>query len=447
MRIYACSVLLFSLVGILHGGESSPAWLKEQLSDMGVLTKPGVYPLKDSRLLGVGQGKVHSSLRDTYAQRSALNSAEHDAEQRIAKYLFLDMFEKYEKVSIKLRHATRVYEHPPMPDQPTAYVAIVVNCDDVSATPILDVSIILNAENVILPAAMLPYLEDPLLQLGGGRIYSYKDGWLVLGVGVAPLFGNDSLAERDAVKRARLEAGKALTETIFGSNFDVMEQEAELQIEHDGIASFRQWSSRRTRETIEGELKRALEIGSWYTDDDYVAIVMAVSDMPLESDLANIPSPQNGNDTSIPDYPDWEVEPRWEFALISYPRLLHGGAILYPDSDGLWGIGVGAAKLTGNLANDQINAPRAAEMDARRNLVGYLSGFSTKSDTVAMEEIESILSENGMESTEIIESLRKLTKEKTTGMIRDLQKSGTWKSLDRKLLYQMHVVAVDEKLR
>lgn len=234
---------------------------------------------------------------------------------------------------------------------------------------------------------------------------------------------------------------KTMTETIFGSNFDVMEKEAESQIERDGIVQMRQWSSKRTRESIAGTLQQVAEVGHWVTDDDHVAVVMAVSNLPLESSLV-VTIPPADADLKIPDYPDWNVEPDWEYVLLTHPRLLKGGAILYPDSGEWWVIGVGAAKLTGNQANDQINAPRAAEMDARRNIIKYLVGFSSKSNTDSLEELQTVINDSGMESSTLIESLNKMTQERANGFIRNMRRVGLWKSEDRKLLYQVYVIDI-----
>lgn len=444
MRFHPCLLFLFLFFSSLSpGGEPLPTWLAEQLSDPTVIAKPGVYALKDSRLLGVGQGKVHESLRDTRGQRTALNSAEHDAKQRIAQYIHPEIFKKYKTVAVEIGHVARVFERPPTPGNSLAYVGLVADPADVTVVPVLDASVILGAEKVVVAPEMFGYLEDPLLQMGGGRIFSRDAGWIVVGVGVAPLFGDDSVAERDAMKRARLEAGKAIAEAVFGSSFEVLEQEAESQIERDGIINMRQWASRRTRESIEGELQHAEEVGHWLTDDNHVAVVIAVSNQPLNASMQFGVS-QTGDIPEMPEYPDWEVTPQWEYVLFSRPRLLKGGAIIYPDPDGIWAVGVGAAKLTGNPAHDQMNAPRAAEMDARRNIIKYLSGFSTQSNTEEIEEVAVIFAENGLKSSSVVESLQKTTREKASGLVRGLRKVGSWKSMDRKLLYQVLIVELKE---
>lgn len=435
-------LIILSVASPIYAGETIPGWLGEQLPDRSVLVKPGVYTLKNGKLLGVGQGTLNTSLRGSQGSRMALDSAEYDAKQRVARHLFPDDFSKYKTISVEMRHSQRVFEQTATNTNKIAYVAIVVDADDVSAKPLLDASVILDVKKVVVPQGMFSYLEDPLLQLGGGKIFSYKNGWLAVGIGLAPLFGKGSVAERDAMKRARLEAGKALTDTIFGSDFSVMEQEAESQIERDGIVQVWQWSNRRTRESIEGTLKQAAEVGYWFTDDDHIAIVVAVSNLPLDPSLVSN-TLQSDGDLDIPDYPDWDVEPDWEYALFSHPRLLKGGAILYHDSGEWWAVGVGAAKLTGNPANDQMNAPRAAQLDAQRNIIKYLVGFSSKSNSESVEEIMIIMAGNGAESSSILESLQKITNERANGFIRNMRKGGSWKSLDKKLLYQVHAVNVD----
>lgn len=432
-------IILFPHTAFLFSGQLPTSKLIEQLPDKTALSKPGVYPLKDGYLLGVGQAMLHSALRDSLTSRTALNLAERDAKRRIARHLYPEVFANHQNVSVNIRLAQRVHEQMSVNNAQVAYVAIVVNEKDVTVIPLPDTSVILDAKKVFIPPEMLYYLQDPLLQLGGGRVFSYEEGWIIIGVGVAPLFGDDSIAERDAMKRARIDAAKAITEAVFGSNFQMLEQEAENSLERDGVISIRKWSQRRTRESIEGELNNAVEVGYWLTDDEHIAVVMAASDIPLNHSTYSM-TEQTIEETGIADYPDWEVEPQWEYPLLAHPRLLKGGAIVYPNSETLWVVGVGAAKLTGNLANDRINAPRAAQMDASRHIIRYLVGFSSHSHIHNIVEVEKIWDENGLESSSIIESLKKITKENATGMVRELRSIGTWKSQDCNLLYQAYVM-------
>lgn len=425
----------------LQAGEAIPVWLEAQLPDRSVLQHPGVYPLKDGKLLGVGVGTAAKSMRESHAIRFSLQKAERDATYRIAKYLYPDEFSRHKTVAVDIRRRYRVFESSASEPERESHVAVVVDAGDVSVRPMLDASVIVDASRTNLPAEMFYYLRDPLVQLGGGHIDSFGEGWIAVAVGVAPLLGEDSPAERDAFKRARAEAGKALAETIFGSHFQVQEEGGESQSGRNGNAAFREWTQRTTREQIEGHLHHAVEAGYWHTDDGHVAVVLAVSDSPLDSLMSSLPF-QDDAQMDIPDYPDWDVEPQWEFVLLSYPRLLNGGALVYPEPPGIYAVGIGVANLVGNPANDQINAPKAAEIDARRQIIKYLSGFSTQSDTKTTEEIEVIFAENGMESSSAIERLRKTTRENTAGIIRGLRKVGSWKSMDGKLLYQMHVVKI-----
>lgn len=403
-------------------------------------SEPGVYPQPDGKLLGVGAGKLHSSLRATHAARAALNAAERDAKRRIARYLFPNEFADGKSIVIDIRGSVRVQEMPAGNNTP-ALVAILAAPAGVSVRSQADASVIVDARQVAVAPAMFSWLTDPLLQLGGARIYEYRDGWLAVAVGQAPLSGGDSIAERNALKAARVEAGKNLADVIFGSTLNVLEDEAESVQERNGIASMRQWTRSVTRETIEGKMNHAVEAGHWFTNDDYAAVVLVVSQPQLEPEfLAGYHDNSSDNEQTIPEYPDWDVEPEWEFVLLDCPRLLRGGAVLYPQPDGLWAVGVGAGKLSGNVATDRINAPRAAEMDARGNIIKYLTGFSTASKTEDVRELEIILDQNGLESSSVIESLQKVTREQTTGRIHDLRRVGSWKSLDGKLLYQIHIV-------
>lgn len=431
-------ILSLALSSCLRAGESVPKWLTNEMPNPSQATTPGVYELKNGKLLGVGSAKISSSMRESKAVHTAFDSAERDAKRRIAKRLFPEEFERHKNLSIELSHAQRVFEHSNK-GKTEVIVGVMVAPNDVSVVPLFEESVILDAREVRVAPEFFRYLEDPMLQLGDGRIFSHNDGWIALGVGVAALTGSDSIAERDAMKRARLDAGKQLSEAIFGSAFSVDELAGESQVERDGLIRIREWAKRRTRETIEGEFKNAVEVGHWFTEDDHIAVVMAVAAPPLQIK----PVLLDDAEEDIPDFPDWDVDPEWEYLLLSRPHLLRGGAVLYPDAGQLWAVGVGAAKLTGNSANDQINAPRAAEMDARRNLVRYLAGFSSKSSVDDIEEIGVFAAENGIESSAIIESLQKLTQEKASGLVRNLRKGGSWKSEDRKLLYQVHVVPFD----
>ena len=434
IRIYLPLLLIMSMQPAFSV-DSLPDNIRKQLPDISILSKPGVYTLNSGDVIGVGQGKISSAMRESQAVRHAMDSAERDAKQKIAKHLFPEQFKKYSSVSITMSHSRRVFEDS---DGQNAYVAILVNAGDVSVFPQVAAEVILDSRNISLDQAYLSFLEDPLLQIGGGRVYAYKDGWLAIGVGLAPLIGSGSVAERDALRLAKLEAGKVLAESIFGSYVESLENTAQEQIERDGLIRMREWTSRRTRESIEGELRKASEIGYWLTNDDHVAVAMAISSVPL-----SVTAISNGSTSNvIPEYPDWEVEPPWEYVLLDNPRLLKGGVILYPEGTDMYAVAVGTAKLSGNVNNDRINAPRVAEMDARRQIIKYLVGFSVKGKTEAREEIELVMSENGFESSKVIESLSKMGQEKASGMVRGMQKTGSWKSEDRSLLFQVHIVKV-----
>lgn len=436
-------LILFPLLlcsGFSFAGEEMPAWLEEQLQEGGGPLRPGVYVLKDSHLLGVGEGRLHATHRGRRSLRFALLAAERDAKRRIARHLHPEIFDRYRNVSVKMRRATRVHEETGRSEGSAVLVAVLVDPANVAVTPLPSPEVILDARRVEVAPEMLPYLKDPLLQLGGGRIFSSGEGWLVVAVGLAPLFGEDATAERDALKRARVAAGKAIAETVYGSNFDVLEQEVETRCERDGVARFRRWSKTSTREQIEGHLQRAAEFGHWRTNDGHIAVVLAVTDS-----LAGLDAPETlviDQEGTAPLYPpDWDMEPQWENVFLEHPRLLEGGAIIYPSSGGLWGICVGAAPLTGDAVNDKTHAPHLAELDAGRSIVKYLLGFSSESVTLFNEEIESIMAERGVNATPlIIESLKSMTQEAATGLVRGLHPVGSWTSEDGQKLYRVFVV-------
>jgi hypothetical protein len=427
-RIWLPALLLLQLSVFAREMSISPNWL----------TKPGIYELPDGSLLGVGQGKIPSSMRETRAETYSLDRAEWDAKERIARYLFPDIFKKRKTVHIGLKHVRRVSEKH---IEDNSYVGIVVKPQDVTALPIPDTSVILEAEKVDVVPEMLLYLEDPLLQLGGGRIFARDEGWIALGVGLASLSGKGSLAEREALKLARVEANRALAETIFGSNMKILEREIDTALEKDGLVQFKKWSSTQTEETVSGQLRQAVEVGSWQTKDGYLASVMAVGfpALNLPDQAARVEAP-----VTVPDYPDWEVEARWEYVLLNYPRLLHGGAIIFPESDSLWIIGVGAAKLRGDPAYDRINAPRMAEMDARKNILKYLDGFSVKGVSKAVEELENIIRDNGAEYLNVQESLERIARENSVGISRNVNQVGSWKSEDRAILFCLFTIKLEE---
>lgn len=428
-------VTLFFGCACTQAAESIPDWLAAQLPDKTVLKKPGVHPLSNGDLLGVGQGSAHESLRDIQASRVALDMAERDAKLRIAKYLYPEMFARHKNVAIDITHLFRVFEQRANTAGAKAFVAIVVNSGDVSARPVLDDSVILDAKRVYLSPEALAYLQDPILQLGGGRIFTHKDGWIAVGVGVSPIFGGDSLAERDAMKRARMEAGEELAETIFGGRFELLEEEAETREEHNGIARMREWSSKTTRENVEGELRRAVELGYWFTNDEHVAVALAVSDLPLD-----YLSVRPADPAEEVDYLDWNVEKSWEYPLLNRPGLLRGGAVLVFEANALWVVGVGAGKLNEDPKNNRIDAPRSAELDAKRNIIKYLVGFSSNSETVEIEEVVLEMNEHGVDSSSIIGSLRRNLGENAAGVVKNMRVLGSWKAADGKLLYQAYAI-------
>lgn len=417
-----------------------PDWLLRQLPDRSVLTTPGAYPLADDKILGVGEGKISEGLRDERALRLATERAALDAKRRIALFLFPDEFKKYRRIDVVIAYAQTVLtSHAGQPD---VTVCLVADANGVALRPSLGLDVIIDAHDIQVAPEVLPYLaEYPVLQDGGARIFSHDDGWFALAVGLAALpTGADARARHEGSKIARAAAGRELSELIFGNHIEVLEVEAESVIEAEGIARAKEWLRKETRETVQGMLHQAEQVGAWLTDDGHIAVVLAVGTAPPGLRDA-VPMYEDGDS---PEHPDINIAADWEGAFRSHPGILKGGAALYNRDDGTYALAIGVSALSGNPALDMIRAPRAAEIDARRQIVRYLEGFSLLSKIEAIEEMELTAANNGgLDEVNQVESLQKRTRERSVGKSDPMLKVGDWRSKDGKVLYAAFVMSLE----
>lgn len=436
MRTVFCAAVL-CLALAAHPSRSGethpPQWLLEQLADMSVLTAPGVYDLGEGSLLAVGEGRVVQSLREPRALRLAVMMANRDAERRLAKHLFP---EADDGVTLEMTGRQTVSKRHVDANPALVYVAFVVHAGNVKRVELPSSSAFRGLTRVeVHPLVKEELAAQPPLLGGGGHVFELDSGWLALGVGLADIKQpGDSASEREARKIARVNAVKNLSEAVFGAFVETEEQDGNIFLVLDDREFFREWSRKQTRETVRGELSRVDDAGSWLAADDLVAVVVALGEPRLEWD--------GGDIVEAPDAAEVEVAPEWLEAMYGLPHLWRGGAALVRVGDRPMALAVGGAKLKGDKAYDQTRAPFAAEIDAQRNLLRYFAGFSAKTETVDLEELSTVF-KDGIEAEDFVETMRKTSQEKTGGAVRKLEKVGTWKSADGKMLYLAYAVDIE----
>jgi hypothetical protein len=148
---------------------------------------------------------------------------------------------------------------------------------------------------------------------------------------------------------------------------------------------------------------------------------------------------------SAPSVSEIDMPAEWEEAFHRHPQWWLGGAGIAVVEGEAVAVAVGAAKLKGDPLYDRMQAPMAAEVDARRNFLRYFAGFATKTVTDDVEAIRSAFSDAG-ESEEVLDALRKISTEQSGGAVRTMEKVGGWKSEDGKILYGAFTVKLDNLL-
>ena len=430
--IAAVLCLVFAGCPVPAGEMAPPQWLSGQLADMSILTQPGVHKLGDGRLLAVGEGRVPQSLREPRALRLAVMMANHDAKRRLGTFLFP---EAGDGVAIEMTGQQTVSEKHFDGSPARVYVGIVVHGGNVRRVELSSDTAFQGLTRVdVHPLVKEELAAQPPLLAGGGQVFELDSGWLALGVGLADIKQpGDSASEREARKIARVNAVKNLSEAVFGAFVETEERDGSVFLILDDRESFKEWSRKQTKETVAGELSRVDDAGSWLEGDSQIAVVVALGEPRLEwvgEDMAE-----------APDATDLELEPDWLEAMFSRPQLWRGGAALVRVGDRPVALSIGGAKLKGDKVYDQTKAPFAAEIDAQRNLLKYFAGFSAKTVTVDGEELSSAF-DGGAEAEKFVETMQKSSQEKTAGAVRKMEKVGSWKSVDGKMLYLAYALDI-----
>lgn len=426
MRMLILFALLL-LAAVASAGETlPPKWVADLVKDESVFGTPGVHALGDGRLLVVGEGRVSSTLGEARALRLARSLAESDARRRLAAHLFPG---EGEAVALEVSGQETVSEKHRDGASGRVFLGLVVDPTKVRRVRRTAAMVFAECRRLRLhPQVMEEMAALPTLLDGGGHIFESPDGWLAVGVGFAEVkTPGDSASERDARKIARVNAAKELSEVIFGAWMQVMEADGSEYAETGAGGHFLDWSIKHTRETVSGEFVNMEEAGSWLTDDGELAMVATLSDPRLAWDVSD-------GTLAAPAVADIEMGAEWQEVFYRRPQWWQGGSGVAAVQGRTVAVAVGAAKLKGDPAYDRIQAPMAAEMDARRNFLKYFNGFSTTTVTDDVEAVREAFSDAG-ESTEVLDILRKTSAERAKGAVRTMEKVGVWKSEDGKILY------------
>lgn len=410
-------------------------WLLERVGNESVFVTPGVHMLRDSPLLlVVGEGRVSGSLGEARAKRLAHTMAEHDGLRRLAAFLYPG--EQGVAVEMSGQQTVATFANT---KTNRLYVGVTVDPASVKRVERTAAMVFSGCRNLQLhPLVMDEMAALPTLLDGGGHIFESADGWLAVGVGFADITTpGDSAPERDARKIARVNATKELSEVIFGAWMEVMEADGTAYAETGAGGNFLDWSVKNTRESVTGAFTNMEVAGSWSTDDNEMAVVAVMSDPRLSWDgvARNLTA-------EPPDVSEVDMPPEWEEVFAFRPHWWRGGSgVAAPDGKAM-AVAVGAARLRNDPAYDRIQAPQAAELDARRNFLKYFAGFTSTTVTSDIESIQQTFSDAG-EATRVEDILKKTAQENSKGAVRVMKKVAGWKSGDGKLLYAAYVIDLD----
>ena len=279
--------------------------------------------------------------------------------------------------------------------------------------------------------------ENPCLINGGSQIFPVETGWLAVGVALAPIKdSNDAGARRLAIQAAEANANKCVAEAINGTKMSVQEAVSKRYIVEGDRATVTERFSLLSKEEIEGTLRRSEQVGTWLTSDGCCQGVMVVVLSPKAGSRA-FDAGNSSNESSID----------WEKAIEQRPRLQFGGVALRMSSGKARVFAVGLGRLIGDPLKDSINAPLAAEVDARKRVVQYLLGFKTRSTSEIVKEVTLFQSGDDEQMNSLVDSVQKSTEEKAKGAVRMMQRVAQWKSLDGKLLFCAFVLELSDAFK
>ena len=409
--------------------------LLEQVAAESAFVTPGVHTLRDSPLvLLVGEGKVAGSLGEARAKRLAHDMAEHDAIRRLAAFLYPG--EQGVLLEMSGQQAVTTFINT---KTNKLYLGITVDPAKVKRIERTAAMVFSSCRNLQLhPLVMEEMAALPTLLDGGGHIFESPDGWMAVGVGFADIkTPGDSASERDARKIARVNATKELSEVIFGAWMEVMEADGSAFAETGAGGNFLEWSVKHNRESVTGEFVNLEIAGSWSTDDDEMAVVAVLSEPRLswEGVVRNTAA-------EPPDVADVDMPEEWEEVFSLRPQWWKGGTGVAAPGGKPMAVAIGAARLRNDPAYDRIQAPMAAELDARRNFLKYFAGFTSATVTTDTESIRETFSDAGV-AARVENILQKTARENSKGAVRVMNRVGGWKSGDKKLLYAAYAIDLE----
>lgn len=396
-----------------------------------MLTSPGVYKLPQGDVLAVGAGKITAQLSAARAKRLAGRLAERDARTRLGHFLFPEAGNNF---SISMKGA-QVVQCAPAPDNAALMLAaLLVKPTTVQRLaerdPLEDYFDVRAAPIVRKLLHKAPQLAD-----GGGMIFDHDGGWSVLAVGYAALPDMpDADAMRKAATIARMEAGKALTEAVYGSTVVVKGQEKQIVAQGPGATRLQEWATSQVDEQVTGVFSRAEMVAQWESEDNHVAVALLVSRPeiaipPLELD-------------AIPARPlhRLTMAPEWQARLLTRPWILSGGAALCPEKTNGWLLVVERATLKGDPVADRMQTPLLLETRARAQAAKYLEGVIADHKATDTDSLH--ITYDAGETVLARQISEKQLREGTLGMVQQMVKVGEWYSEDGKELFMAFAVSV-----
>ena len=372
-----------------------------------------------------GEARVPVTLTPARAELLAQDMAQRDARRQILLSAYGRPVPQGARLVGELRNVT--FTPPERFEKDGRQMVRVVA--RVAAANIGEVRVVVDERvDVRLDAIVAGSLEShPPLLGGGAHIFWGEDGWICIGVGIAPTEQGATAARR----AAEADADARITETIFGVAVDFRETSVESLVDMSGFAALRQEIRRITRQEAEGALKLVQTAGSWYTtaSQEVLAVVRIVGIPAVQ--FAGLDT--DGEPVQVRDL---EMEKDWREVLWQYPTLLSGGASLVKKDGAVYLLAVGSAPVSPQ-------AEIIARSDAQRALLRFANGFTTRLTDEAREElviVERNLQEEVLRDVEV--AVRRIRQE-ATGVIPGFVSIGRWRSLDDTRVY----VAFAAKLR
>ena len=248
---------------------------------------------------------------------------------------------------------------------------------------------------------------DQVIKDGGGRAFFIGGGCLVVGVGAAQIKDFES-ARKLATQRAEAEVLKAVSftdvEVSGSSESKTIANKNNTQIEDKSVSKY--------KARVSGSLSNLKIRGYEIQGGVFYSIVCAYVDLPAPECACSAPGLLGAR-----------AEKNFGGIAQKLQDIYLGGAKLVEFNGAIYAAAVASAKSS--LRPDA--AERLMEMNASKEILKFLKGFSLKEEISARSEISRII-KNGEEFNSYDEKIKEFSRSELAGILSNVELAATFKN-------------------